>query len=145
MEACNLGSINLSKFVVTNGNKPSIDYSALKETVRDAVHFLDNTIDMSRYPLSEINKMVKDNRKIGLGVMGFADMLFQLKIPYDSEQALEVAEGVMCFIQKESHNASKNLAEKRGAFENFDKSIYKNLIDVAYRNATTTTMRPQVP
>ena len=142
MEACNLGSINLSKFVVTNGNKPDIDYSALKETVRDTVHFLDNTIDMSKYPLSEIDKMVKGNRKIGLGVMGFADMLFQLKIPYDSEQALEVAEGVMSFIQKESHNASKYLAEKRGAFKNLDQSIFRNRKDRVYRNATTTTIAP---
>ena len=142
MEACNLGSVNLSKFVTNNSSKPNIDTIALKETVWDAVHFLDNTIDMSRYPLPEIDKMVEANRKIGLGVMGFADMLFQLKIPYDSEQALEVAEGVMSFIQKESHNASKYLAEKRGAFKNLDQSIFRNRKDRVYRNATTTTIAP---
>ncbi len=103
MEACNLGSINLAKFVIESDEEPAIDYEALRETVWLSVRFLDDTIDMSKYPLPEIDRMVKGNRKIGLGVMGFADMLYQLRVPYNSEQALEAAETVMSFIQKESH------------------------------------------
>ncbi|UCE56608.1 MAG: vitamin B12-dependent ribonucleotide reductase [Desulfobacterales bacterium] len=142
MEACNLGSINLAKFVVENkiGNK--IDYAKLKETVWNAVRFLDNTIDMSKYPIPEINAMVRGNRKIGLGVMGFADLLYQLGIPYNSEKALQFAEEVMSFIQKESHEASEKLAKERGVFENFDKSIFKQQKGCTYRNATTTTIAP---
>ena len=142
MEACNLGSINLAKFVVENGHGPTIDYEALREIVWHSVRFLDNTIDMSQYPMPEIDAMVKANRKIGLGVMGFADMLFQLGISYKSEQALETAEAVMSFIQEESHKASAALAEKRGPFPNIHKSIWKHEKDVSYRNATTTTIAP---
>jgi ribonucleoside-diphosphate reductase alpha chain len=142
MEACNLGSINLAKFVTYTDGEPVVDYEALKDVVFWSVRFLDNTIDMSKYPLSEIDEMVRGNRKIGLGVMGFADLLYQLKIPYNSEKALEIAEEVMGFIQKESHEASKCLAEKRGDFENFDKSIFKNQKGCTYRNASTTTIAP---
>ncbi len=142
MEACNLGSINLAKFVIENDEEPAIDYEGLRETVWRSVRFLDNTIDMSRYPLPEIDRMVKGNRKIGLGVMGFADMLFQLRIPYNSEQALELAEEIMRFVQETSHEASRYLASKRGVFENFDKSIYKDRPGCEYRNATTTTIAP---
>lgn len=142
MEACNLGSINLGKFVVTKNNTPQIDYAALKETVWTAVHFLDNTIDMSRYPLPAIDQMVKGNRKIGLGIMGFADLLFQLDTPYNSEDALAVAEEVMGFVQTESHQASLALAEKRGVFSNYDKSRFSGDSAKAYRNATTTTIAP---
>ncbi len=142
MEACNLGSINLAKFVTYTDGEPVVDYEALKDVVFWSVRFLDNTIDMSKYPLSEIDEMVRGNRKIGLGVMGFADLLYQLKIPYNSEKALEIAEEVMGFIQKESHEASKCLAEKRGVFENFDKSIFKNQKGCTYRNASTTTIAP---
>ncbi len=142
MEACNLGSINLAKFVTYDNEEPAVDYKGLKDVVFWSVRFLDNTIDMSKYPLSEIDEMVRGNRKIGLGVMGFADLLYQLKIPYNSEKALEIAEEVMGFIQKESHEASKCLAEKRGVFENFDKSIFKNQKGCTYRNASTTTIAP---
>ncbi|MFC1828718.1 vitamin B12-dependent ribonucleotide reductase [Thermodesulfobacteriota bacterium] len=142
MEACNLGSINLVKFVVQKDEAHTLDYESLKEAVWWSIRFLDNTIDMSKYPLDEIDKMVKGNRKIGLGIMGFADMLYMLKIPYNSERALEIAEELMAFIQKESHEASKFLAEERGVFKNYDKSIFKDNGDSRYRNATTTTIAP---
>ena len=141
MEACNLGSINLAKFVLENGDGPVIDYEGLKELVSATVRFLDNTIDMSRYPLPEIHEMVHGNRKIGLGVMGFADMLYQLKIPYNSEEALETAEAVMRFLQENAHETSQNLAEERGVFPNWEKSIYKDQ-GVKLRNATCTTIAP---
>jgi ribonucleoside-diphosphate reductase alpha chain len=141
MEACNLGSINLAKFVLENGDGPVIDFEGLKEVVDRSVRFLDNTIDMSNYPLSEIDEMVQSNRKIGLGVMGFADMLFQIKIPYNSDEALETAETVMQFIQEKAHEASQNLSEERGVFPNWEQSIYKER-DLKLRNATCTTIAP---
>ena len=142
MEACNLGSINLARFVIETDEGPAFDYTELKEVVWESVHFLDNTIDMSQYPLPEIADMVRGNRKIGLGVMGFADLLYQLRIPYNSKKALEMAETVMGFIQKESHQASRQLAQERGVFGNFDKSIFKGRKKCSYRNATTTTIAP---
>jgi ribonucleoside-diphosphate reductase alpha chain len=141
LEACNLGSINLAKFVTKNGEGPQIDYEGLKDIVTLSVRFLDNTIDMSKYPLPEITAMVRGNRKIGLGVMGFADMLYQLGIPYNSDAALEIAETVMRFVQEAAHEASSDLAEERGVFENYGQSIYK-ATGVKYRNATTTTIAP---
>ncbi|MCB2146442.1 MAG: vitamin B12-dependent ribonucleotide reductase [Deltaproteobacteria bacterium] len=142
MEACNLGSINLSKFVVDDQGEAKIDFDALKETVWTSVRFLDNTIDMSRYPLDAIDRMVKGNRKIGLGIMGFADLLFQLAIPYNSEKALAVAEDIMGFIQAESHRASLALAQQRGVFPNYEQSRFSGDELSAYRNATTTTIAP---
>jgi len=142
MEACNLGSINLAEFVVQKKAGPAIDFEHLKQTVHLAVRFLDDTIDMSRYPLPEIRKMVQGNRKIGLGVMGFADMLYQLNIPYDTEAALETAEKIMGFIQHESHAASRMLAKERGVFENYDRSVFRDRKNSARRNATTTTIAP---
>jgi ribonucleoside-diphosphate reductase alpha chain len=142
LEACNLGSINLAKYVIESQADPAIDYEGLKDLIWWSVRFLDNTIDMSKYPLSEIDEMVKGNRKIGLGVMGFADMLYQLKIPYNSEKALEIAEEVMSFVQKESHEASRYLTEERGVFSNFEKSIFQGKEECRYRNATTTTIAP---
>lgn len=142
MEACNLGSINLAKFATVKNGDTVIDFDALKQTVHLSVRFLDNTIDMSRYPIKEIDDMVKGNRKIGLGVMGFADLLFMLNLAYDSDEAIDVAEEVMSFIQKESHAASRSLAEERGAFPNFDHSVFHDESDTKMRNATTTTIAP---
>jgi ribonucleoside-diphosphate reductase alpha chain len=142
MEACNLGSVNLARFVVHDDEEPAIDWSALKEAVWLSVRFLDNVIDMSKYPLPEIETMARGNRKIGLGVMGFADLLYQLGIPYNSVKALKVAEDMMGFIQRESHEASRSLAEERDVFPNFERSIFKDKGDCRFRNATTTTIAP---
>ncbi len=142
MEACNLGSINLAKFIMKGEDGAELDYDALKETINHAVRFLDDTIDVARYPLPEITEMVRGNRKIGLGVMGFADLLFHLEIGYDTDAALEAAETVMQFIQKTAHDASRSLADERGTFKNFDKSIFDGKKGQEYRNATTTTIAP---
>jgi ribonucleoside-diphosphate reductase alpha chain len=142
MEACNLGSINLTKFVIKKNGKSVIDYDSLKETIHLSVRFLDNTIDMSKYPIDDISKMVKSNRKIGLGIMGFADLLFMLNLPYDSNDAIDTAEQIMSFLQKESHAASCALAKTRGNFLNFNQSIYKDNKASGMRNATTTTIAP---
>ena len=141
MEACNLGSVNLAKFVVESASGPAVDYPRLKEAISWSVRFLDNTIDMSRYPLPEITEMVRGNRKIGLGVMGFADMLFQMGIPYNSEEALQAAEEVMHFIQEACHETSETLAQERGVFANWERSIFKDK-GLQRRNATTTTIAP---
>jgi ribonucleoside-diphosphate reductase alpha chain len=141
MEACNLGSINLAKFVASSAAGPVIDYVQLKEAIGWSVRFLDNTIDMSRYPLPEITEMVRGNRKIGLGVMGFADLLYQVGIPYNSEQALQAAEELMQFIQQAAHETSAALAAERGVFPNWERSVFKEQ-GRATRNATTTTIAP---
>ncbi len=138
-EACNLGSINLSNFY---HSEDKIDFHRLREVIHLAVRFLDNVIDLSKYPIDKITKKVRLNRKIGLGIMGWADLLFKLKIPYDSEEALELAEKVMCFVDRESKEASKELAKERGPFPAFEQSVYKDRGEGPYRNATTTTIAP---
>lgn len=144
-ESCNLGSVNLSRLLKAkvDGNGPGmeVDWARLNSTVKEAVHFLDNVIDMNRYPIPEIDKVTKSNRKIGLGVMGFADMLITLGIPYDAPAAMDLAEKIMGFIQEKGRDASIALAEKRGSFPNFKGSIYDGKVK-ALRNATVTTIAP---
>ncbi len=136
-ESCNLGSINLSRMV--EGGE--VNWEKLRETVRNAVHFLDNVIDANRYPLREIEAITRANRKIGLGVMGFADMLIKLGIRYDSEEALGLAGRLMRFVSEEARKKSVEIAERRGSFPNFERSIWKDRYE-AMRNATVTTIAP---
>jgi ribonucleoside-diphosphate reductase alpha chain len=138
-ESCNLGSINLSKMVKKNG-KASVDYDKLGYTVRTAVRFLDDVIDVNKFPLPQIAERTRQTRKIGLGVMGFADMLIDLGIAYDSPAALETAEAVMGFIQSQSHKASEELAAVRGNFPAYEKSVYDGKVKM--RNASCTTIAP---
>ncbi|RJP73959.1 MAG: vitamin B12-dependent ribonucleotide reductase [Candidatus Abyssobacteria bacterium SURF_17] len=140
-ESCNLGSINLAKMLVKRNSHYEVDFPKLARTARMAVHFLDNVIDINNYPLSKIKEMTLANRKIGLGVMGFADMLIRMGIPYNSEEALKVADEVMSFIQDKSHDESSKIAEARGSFPNYAKSTYANS-GKPMRNATVTTIAP---
>jgi len=140
-EPCVLGSINLSHMVKERNEKWEADFEKIRKTVRHAVHFLDNVIDMNQYPLPQITHMAKGNRKIGLGVMGLAHFFIRLGIPYNSPKALEVARGLMSFIQHQAKERSMELAEERGVFQNFLGSIYSR-DGMKLRNATVTTIAP---
>src|SRR5262249_11736695 len=135
-ESCNLGSINLGLLVRDN----ELDYKELDRVTRASVRFLDDVIERNPFPLKQIDEIVKNNRRIGLGVMGWSDLLFQLRIPYQSEEALQLAEKIMQFIEEVSHDESRTLAEERGVFPRWHESIYKDRYPL--RNSTVTTIAP---
>jgi len=141
-ESCNLGSINLARMLKEKDGACEIDYPKLAGTIKTAVRFLDNVIDVNKFPLPQIGDMTRQTRKIGLGVMGFADTLLQLGIPYNSEKALKVAEKVMQFVNKEAEKASAALAEERGVFPAYQGSIYDTAGGTKIRNASCTTIAP---
>ena len=161
-DSCNLGSINLERFVLSpsdvrnrlslngsaedapllsDGRTPRVDWIGLRETVRTAVRFLDNVIEANRYPLPEIGQMSRGNRRVGLGVMGFADALIKLDVPYDSPKALMVAESMMEWVDRHAWEASRELAKERGLFANWEGSTHHARGD-RVRNATVTTIAP---
>ncbi len=137
-ESCNLGSINMGKFVKDG----AIDWKKLKEVIVNSVHFLDNVIEANNYPLQQIHDMTHANRKIGLGLMGWADMLILLGIPYSSDEAVKLGKKVMKFINDEGHLASQELGKKRGSFPNYKGSIFDKKGAAPMRNATVTTIAP---
>ncbi|WP_447983654.1 adenosylcobalamin-dependent ribonucleoside-diphosphate reductase [Nitrospira sp. Nam74] len=140
-ESCNLGSINMAHFLTGSTKRPRIDYERLRDTIRLAVRFLDDVVDMTHFPLPEIEAMTKGNRKIGLGIMGFADLLIQLNVPYDSADALALGEHIMRFLWEVGRGASAELAAERGEFPNFKGSRLESA-GQQLRNATVTTIAP---
>jgi ribonucleoside-diphosphate reductase alpha chain len=139
-ESCNLGSLNLGRFVTTDGDKPRFDWERLARVIPDCVRFLDNVIDMSRYPVEQIDRVTKLTRKVGLGLMGWHDALMQLGVPYDSEEALSLGEEIARFVGEKANEASLDLARERGTFPAFEGSKYDP--ERPYRNATRTTIAP---
>ena len=141
-EACVLGSINLGKYVRNDGRRPGVDYESLSDDIRTAVRFLDDAIEVNRYPLPEIEAVHKANRKIGLGVMGWADMLIRMGMPYNSREAFAFAGDFMRFFRETARRCSSELAAERGVFPNFPGSVYDGHGMPRLRNATTTTIAP---
>ncbi|MHC4645546.1 MAG: adenosylcobalamin-dependent ribonucleoside-diphosphate reductase [Planctomycetota bacterium] len=141
-EACTLGSVNLVKFVRSSDGRPDIDRPALAETIKLAVRFLDNIIDVCNYPVRDTVRLAQANRKIGLGIMGFADCLFLLGIPYDCEQAVDLATSLMKFINDTAHAASSALANSRGPFPNWNESVWRLERNCKIRNAAITCIAP---
>jgi ribonucleoside-diphosphate reductase alpha chain len=140
-ESCNLGSINLARMLSYDAGRYSVDWDKVRDTIHWSVRFLDDVIDVNRYPLPQIGDMTRSNRKVGLGVMGFADMLLTMGIPYDSDEALDLGRKLMRFVDDEGHKASVALGKERGSFPNFNDSTLKGRFDVL-RNATVTTIAP---
>ncbi|HEY5601436.1 MAG TPA: adenosylcobalamin-dependent ribonucleoside-diphosphate reductase [Patescibacteria group bacterium] len=153
-DACTLGSINLSKFVYPEGNRgvksdvqsadvaQRIDWKSMKQAIHTSIHFLDNVLDMNEYPVAEIDEMTGKIRRVGLGVMGWADLLVKLGIGYDTQEGFDLAEKVMSFVQKEADNASVDLAKIRGVFPAFKGSIYNKPGSIKPRNGARTTIAP---
>src|SRR5437016_572100 len=139
-EACNLGSLNVSRFARLREGRWTVDWDEMERVVRLAVRFLDDVIEVNPYPLSEIDRTVKANRRIGLGIMGWADLLFALEMPYDSQEALDLAERLIAFVAEKGRDQSARLAEERGPFPNFSRSIYRD--GRPLRNSTVTTIAP---
>ncbi len=141
-ESCNLGSINLAKTVAGDAMRGRMDWAKLSELTQAGVRFLDDIIDANRYPLPEIERATKANRRIGLGVMGLAEAFIHLGIPYDSKEALSVGRSIMAFIEKEARTASERLGKERGSFPNFKGSLWRRKGYRHMRNATATTIAP---
>lgn len=140
-EACDLGSVNLKNMLLKEDGVYKVDYDKLKDTVYKSVRFLDNVNDLSQGPIKQVEEMVKNTRKVGLGVMGWADMLLLMNLSYDSEEAISLAKKVMGFIDETAYQASQDLAEEKGVFPAYDKSIYKDE-GVKLRNSARTTIAP---
>lgn len=141
-ESCNLGSINLGRMVHEIDGKIEVDWDKFDYTIRLAAHFLDNVIDVNRFPIEEIEKNTKRTRKIGMGVMGLADLLFQMEIAYDSEEGMDIAEKVMKRLSKVSHEESEKIGAKKGNFPAFEGSIWDKKGQISMRNAATSTIAP---
>ncbi len=141
-ESCTLGSINLAKFVADADGVADLDWPALAETVRLAVRFLDNVVDVCDYPVKNTAGLARANRKIGLGLMGFADCLFLLGLPYDSKRGIELGSRIMEFVNNTAHEAGGDLAEERDPFPNWEKSIWKTRLNRKMRNAAVTCIAP---
>ena len=141
-ESCNLGSVNLARMVRYTNEGAEINWDRTARVIKTAVHMLDNVIDMNRYPISQIEEMSKKTRRIGLGVMGFSDLLVQMGIPYDSEEALEVGSQVMSFVKEKTDAASVALAETRGVFPAWEGSVYDHEGGPRMRNSAPTTIAP---
>jgi ribonucleoside-diphosphate reductase alpha chain len=140
-EACNLGSLNVSRFArQSDSGEWSIDWDEMERVIRLAVRFLDDVIEMNPYPLPEIDRTVKSNRRIGLGIMGWADLLFLLGVSYDSQEAIDLGDRLMAFVKEKSHDQCAKLAEERGPFPNWNRSIYRDVRPM--RNSTVTTIAP---